>query len=213
MFLVKYSTQPEPRIEEEPYEGKPYLYYRECSDGLYLEVVVEDEDLEAVKEAIEEGELPDAVLAVLGIEVEGETLEEVCEQLKEKGFVCDMKSYEEGDRYCEEIRVEMGRGGGRLVRVVVEGDSVRTLPHKGKSFLKYVGGKVPKLEVTIPSSALEAIIKSKDKIKAALAVVAPALKDVDPDDPLEVLERLEESGEDYKICFERSGNKVSWTLE
>lgn len=213
MILIKYMTSPEPKIEEENYEGKPYLYYRECSDGLYLEVIVDEENADIVKEAIEGGELPDAVLSALGIEVEGESLEEICEQLKERGLNCEMKVYEEGERYCEEIRLELGRGGGRLVKVVVEGNSVRTFPHRGKSYVRFVGGKIPKLEATVPSSALEAIFKSEDKFKATLALVVPVLKEADLNDPVDVIEKLEESGKNYKICIERKGNTIVWTLE
>ncbi len=213
MILIRYSTAPEPKIEEERYEGKPYLYYRECSDGLYLEVVTEEESLEDVKEAIEEGELPDAVLSVLGIEAEGESLEEICDQLKERGLNCEMRAYEEGEKYCEELRVELGRGGGKLVKVVIEGDSVRTFPHRGKSYVRFTGGRVPKLEVTVPSSALEAIFKGGDKMKSALALVVPALKEAELEDPVDVIQKLEESGTDYKICIERRGESITWTLE
>ncbi len=213
MILIKYTTIPEPKMEEENYEGKPYLYYRECSDGLYLEVAVDEENADIVKEAIEGGELPDAVLSALGIGIEGESLEELCEQLKERGLDCEMRAYEEGKRYCEEMRLELGRGGGRLVKVVVEGNSIRTFPYRGKSYVRFVGGKIPKLEATVPSSALEAIFKSEDKLKATLALVVPILKETNLDDPVDVIEKLEASGENYKICIERKGNTIVWTLE
>jgi len=213
MKLVRYKTFPEPSLVIEDYRGKPYVKYEECSNGLYLEVTVDDNMVEDIEEALK-GDLPDAVLALLGISVTAETLEEICAALKERGLRCSFSVKEDEKEYCERIEVELGAPTGKLVKVVIEDNNIRVQPARDRSYVKYRSApKKKRLEATIPASMLEILKESDDKIRSVVAAIVPPLKEANLDDPSDVLKRLEESGEDYRMCVERHGDVLEWTLQ
>ncbi len=213
MKLVRYETYPEEKLEVKDYSGTPYLRYEECSGGLRLEVVVEDDLVYQVEEALK-GDLPDSVFSVLGIDVEGEDLEEICEALKERGFVCELERRESDEEYCESIYVKLSSATSKAIKVVIENGSLRTFPApEGKHYVKYRSdGRRRRLEAVVPSTALSVLEGAEDKIRALVTSVIPSLKEADLDDPVSVVEALENE-EDYRVCIERRGDTISWYIE
>ncbi|ABU82557.1 hypothetical protein [Ignicoccus hospitalis] len=213
MKLLKYKTYPEVELEIEDFEGQPYLFYEECSSGIRLEAALEDELVEEAKNALE-GELPDSLLALLGIEVFGEDLEALCDELRARGFQCEFKRKED-EEYCESITLKLSSPSSKLVKVVVENGKIKVYPanaRKGYIAFKWDGRKAT-LEAAVPSAILSALEDKDDKIKALIAALVPELRDVGVEDPIEVLKALEDSGRDYKFCVERNERLVSWRLE
>jgi len=211
MKLLKYQTYPDVKLEVEEYTGQPYLKYEECSSGLRLEVTVDDSLIDDVKETLK-GDLPDSVLSVLGIDVSGEDLEELCNELLDRGIPCELSSSED-EEYCERVYIKLGAPSNKLVKVVVEGNDVRIYPTSSKkSYLKYTSGRVKRVEAIVPVSVLSALENAEDKIKSLVTSLIPKLADVNLDDPVELVEALEDE-ENYRLCIERRGNVLEWSLE
>ena len=147
----------------------PHLIYRECESGLSIRVVVRDEDVEKVLQALK-GSLPDDVLSTIGIEVSGEDLEELCEGLRELGYQCVIRKFESNEEYCEELEADLVPQRG-YVTVYVRGRRVeREGSREAFKFLEMVveRGSVVSLRASVEEDRLKEISRSRNPLEEVL---------------------------------------------
>ena len=158
---------------------EPKLIYKECNNGILLKLIVAESKLEDVLEAIK-GSLPDDVLAALGIMASGEDLGEISQELRKQGYKCEVKREELENDYCETLEVDLSREREKksnLIKVIIEGESIRTKPYKGESkYLLYEReGNGWRAEAAIEYSELEKLYNVDDRLVALVDLLMPGL--------------------------------------
>ncbi|ALU12512.1 hypothetical protein EYM_04700 [Ignicoccus islandicus DSM 13165] len=187
-------------------KSRPHLVYRECESGLELKVVVRDEDVEKVLDALK-GNLPDEVLNALGIEATGEDLEELCSELMSLGYSCILESFEENGEYCERLEVDLIPQQD-YVLVEVSGKKVKTKPYEdviGFVELEVRRGAVVSLRAAVEEKAVKEVVQSRDPMRKILELYGLDV-DLKNFDVISLLSLIESKYDYYSIDIERDGD-------
>ena len=212
MKEIVYDTYSQtPSVKET--RANPYLIYRECEGGLSIRVVVKDEDVEKVLRALK-GSLPDDVLNALGIDVSGEDLEELCEELRALGYECIIRRFESDGEYCEELEADL-IPQGKYVTVYVRGRRVEAEESRETfKFLEMVveRGSVVSLRTTVEEEEFKKISGSREPIRDVLRLYG---LEIDPRnfELTSFIANIESKYRNYYLEIDRRDERIEIYLE